>query len=110
MHSKFPALMLLATLPLAVGAQAGTQGGAILPDPHRSAGAVVADGTEAGRHLQQHQVMEDRRRHRNLGRLEQLELIEQQRETDHQRREGAEQRRQLQRVRAQMEMQRTAAR
>lgn len=110
MRSRFFSLILLATLPMAVGAQTGTQTVQILPDPHRSAGGAVADATETGRRLQQHQAMEDRRRHRNLNRLEQLELTEQQRETEHERRQIAAQRRQLQQVGAQMQLQRTAAR
>jgi exonuclease VII large subunit len=106
MHSKVAAAMLIAILPLAVGAQTVW----VFPDVYQSPGEVVVAGTDAGqRSLQRQQEMEDRRRQQEVDRQERLERMELQREMDHARREIAEQRKQLQHLSAKMELQRTAA-
>ena len=106
MHSKFAAAILLAILPLAVGAQTVW----VFPDLYQSPGGAVVAGTEAGqRSLQRQQEMADRRRQQEVDRQERLERMELQREIDHERRQIAEQRKQLQQLSAKMESRRAAA-
>jgi hypothetical protein len=106
MHSKFVAPILLAILPLAVGAQNVL----VFSDLYQSLGAAVVAGTEAGqRSMQRQQEMEDRRRQQEFDRQERLERMELEREIDHQRRQIAEQRKQLQHLSVKMESQRAAA-
>ena len=93
MDSKLAAAILLAILPLAVGAQP--------PGPSQSPGRVVVAGAESGqRSMQRQQDLEERRSKQELDRQARLELMELQREMDRERRQIAEQRRQLQRLSA----------
>jgi flagellar motility protein MotE (MotC chaperone) len=103
MHSKFAALILLAMLPLAAGAQTAS----VFPDAYQAPSGAVLAGTEVGhRSMQRQQAMEDRRRKQELDRQARLELMELQREMDHQRRESAEQREQLQHLSVKVQSQR----
>lgn len=105
MYVRLAASILLTVLPLALGAQTMS----VLPDPSRSPGGAIANGTEAGqRHMQRAQEIEEKRRRSEFARQEQLERMEGQRQMDRRRRQVEEQRRQLLNLQAKSEAQRAA--
>ena len=99
MHSKFVAPILLAILPLAVGAQTVW----VFPELYQSPNGAVVTGTEAGqRSMRRQQEIEDHRRKQELDRQVRLQRTELRREIDHERRDIAQQRKQLQHLSAKM--------
>src|SRR5258708_33769577 len=107
MHSKFVAPILLAILPLAVGAQTVW----VFPELYQSPNGAVVTGTEAGqRSMRRQQEIEDHRRKQELDRQVRLQRTELRREIDHERREMAPQPQQPQHLKAEMMEDQRAAR